>query len=88
LLSILFFKTSLWFFFNENNNDFNLVPFLLIFYCFPWTFCQSFYNFQFYPSNQVQGFYFFNDDDDDDINNNNDDDIINDRNDKDDDNNN
>jgi len=36
-----------------------LVSLLLISYCFPWPFCQSFYSFQLCPSNQVLGFDFF-----------------------------
>ena len=48
------------FFFNENNKDFNLISLLLISYYFPWPFCQNFYSFQLYYSNQVQCFYFFN----------------------------
>ena len=48
------------FFFNENNKDFNSISLLLISYYFPWPFCQNFYSFQLYHSNQVQCFYFFN----------------------------
>jgi len=47
---------------------------------FPWLFCQFFYGFQFYPSNQIYGFCFFNNNNNDsntDNNNSNDNDSSN-----------
>ena len=45
------------FFSDKNNIDFNLVLLLLISFFFLCFFCQSFYDFLFYPSNQVYDFF-------------------------------
>lgn len=42
--------------FFKGNNDFNLVHFLLIYYCYSWCFCQSYYSLCLYTSNQVHVF--------------------------------
>jgi len=60
---LFFFQFNIWFLiciyniFRFGHSTFNFLFFLLLF-------CQSFYDFQFYLSNQIYDFYFFNDNND------------------------